>query len=112
MSPVVGLTEKRAGQRDSARVVTDEQHAAFLDVIRAVPAGRTVSINDVRHHLDAAHVPTAARGALFAAAVKLGLLGQYYTVVAGVGEVPVRVPSTGRSAHRAHVQVYQRTDST
>ena len=111
MNAAVGLAEKQAGQRDSARAVTDEQREAFLDVIRAVPVGRTVSINDVRHHLDAAHIPAAARGALFAAAVKLGLLGQYYTAVAGLGEVPVRVPSTGRSAHRAHVQVYQRTDS-
>lgn len=112
MTAAVGLAEKRLGHRRSLTSVTREQVDAALDVIRAVPVGTRVTVNDIRPHLDALEFPTRSRGALFGIALAEGLIVALYLSTGGGGEAPMTVSSTGRSAHRASVQVYQRTDVT
>ncbi len=107
MTTVLDL--KREGQTRSAHAATDEQHAAFLDVVRALPARAEISINDVRAQLDRIGVPPRARGGLFYAATTAGLLEPLYVRLPSGREIPAVERSTGRSAHGAMVQIYVRT---
>lgn len=100
--------EKTEGQTRSARRVPEEKAQAFLDVIRARPAGDLFSVNDVRSRLDDLEIPPAARAGLFYRAVCEELLYPLEVTVRGFA-VPLQVPSTGRSAHRARVQLYERS---
>ena len=107
MTTVLDL--KRDGQTRSAHAATDEQHAAFLDVVRALPARAEISINDVRPALDRIGIPSRARGGLFYAATTAGLLEPLYVRLPSGREIPAVERSTGRSAHGAMVQIYVRT---
>lgn len=80
---------------------------AFAAIVSSVPEGRRFSVNDVRHRLDAAGVPERQRAGLFLRARHAGLIEPVVFEQWGV-RTPYRVPSTGTSAHRAHVQVYRR----
>lgn len=100
---------KSAGQARSAGGASVEQLDAFAAAILARPVGVEVSINDLRADLDAAGVPDSARGGLFSRAVKAGLLSPLMVPDGRGGELPVRIPSTGVSAHKATVRVYRRT---
>ena len=81
--------------------VSDTTRQDFERILRCVPF--EFSINDCREMMDAADIPLGCRGGLFAAAVKAGLITPQY-----VGTYPLRVPSTGLSAHGATVVVYNR----
>ncbi len=108
----VALADKLEGQERSARAATDDQHAAFLDVVRALPAHAEISINDVRDALDRLDVPPRARGGLFYAATTEGLLEPLEVRLPSGRVIPAVERSTGRSAHGAVVQIYVRTDVT
>ncbi|QIK83085.1 hypothetical protein [Sanguibacter sp. HDW7] len=114
MNAAVGLAEKVAGQTRSAHAATDAQRAAFLDVIRALPAGAEVSVNALRTTLDELGVPPRARGGLFygAATPSSGLLVAGQVTSASGRVAPALERSTGRSAHGAYVRVYVRTGVT
>ena len=107
MTTVLDL--KRDGQTRSAHAATDEQHAAFLDVVRALPARAEISINDVRPALDRIGVPPRARGGLFYAATTAGLLEPLYVRLPSGREIPAVARATGQSAHGALGPSYVRT---
>ena len=92
---------KAEGQSRSLFSVSDTTREDFERILRCVPF--TFSINDCRDMMDAADIPLGARGGLFAAAVKAGLIAPQF-----MGGYPCRVPSTGLSAHKATVVVYNR----
>lgn len=104
------MTEKEHWQEVSLLDMVAGQEDDFLQVIDDVPAGRVFSVNHVRERLDARAVPESKRAALFARACKAGLIVPVTALVKGIGSVPVTEQSTGRSAHRAQVRIYQRTD--
>ena len=93
---------REAGQMASLFAVSDTTRQDFERILRLAPV--EFSINDLRCLLDLANIPDRARGGLFAAAVKAGLI-----VPLIVQGYPARVPSTGPSAHTATVRVYRRT---
>ena len=101
------VDEKTEGQARTLGRLTEEQAEAFLDAVRAYPQGTRLSVNDMRSRLDHLAIPTTPRAALFRRAVDLELLVPLEVTVEGI-TVPVRVQSTGRSAHQAYVQVYER----
>lgn len=105
------VDEKTQGQATSVRNITPEAERAFLDWVRSYAPGSHLSVNDLRSRLDALAVPNRARGGLFRHAVAEGLLDLLETTVAGY-TVAVKIPSTGRSAHRALVQVYRRSGAS
>jgi hypothetical protein len=86
----------------------DTPAARFLHVIESIPPRTRFTVNDIRHRLDAADVPNAARGGLISAAKAAGLI-ELSTISAWGRHYPERVPSTGGSAKRATVCVYRRT---
>ena len=102
---------KRAGQDASLSSIDPEDLATFLDHLGALPAGTDMSVNSLRTWLDDLGIPARARGGLFRVAVAEGLIVAL-VISDGTYQVPVRVPSTGPSAHGAHVQVYRRVDSS
>lgn len=87
--------------------VRDGDADEFMRIIEALPPGREFTVNELRDQLDAAAVSNRARGGLFYAASKTGLIEPVTVTVAG-REVPVFVRSTGISAHAAMVRVYRR----
>lgn len=103
-----GHALKTQGQQDSLLMLLDDDRAIFDRIITAYPPGTELSINDVRDQLDEAGVPVKARGGLFSRAVHAGLLEPRVVVIGGQ-RVHVTVPSTGESAHHAHVRIYTRT---
>lgn len=103
-----GHALKIEGQQDSLLMLLDEP-ARFDHIIAAYPPGTELSINDIRDQLDAAQIPVKARGGLFSRAVHAGLL-RPLTFTVGGHRQNVTVPSTGESAHAAHVRVYIRTE--
>lgn len=105
------VDEKTEGQTRSLQRVDSEAVRSFLTWVRELPAGAEVSVNDLRPVLDQHEIPTSARGGLFRRAVVEELLDPLEVTV-GSYTVPVRVPSTGRSAHRATVLVYRRSDTS
>lgn len=105
------VDEKTEGQARSLRRVDTEAVRTFLAWIRQLPAGTHVSVNDMRPVLDRHKIPTSARGGLFRRAVAEELLDPL-EMTAGQYTVPVKVPSTGRSAHGAGVVVYRRSDTS
>ena len=107
-APAVDL--KREGQDRSQLQLTPEQARDLMLTIDRRPAGIELSANDLRPRLDHLGVPERARGGLFGRAVAAGLLEPVMLRLYGGGETPKRIPSTGRSAHAAHVLVYRRTD--
>jgi hypothetical protein len=92
---------KTEGQALSVAPLSPDAHAAFERIIGNAP--KLFSVNDIRERLDIAQIPDRARGGLFARAVAAGLIAPYCP--AGF---PARVQSTGPSAHRATVVLYQR----
>lgn len=104
------LAAKRAGQAQSLMDVNDEEEGRFLHVIDQVAPGTLFSVNLVRSRLDELDVPVGARAALFKAAVTAGLMVPVFTPTPMGREQQVTEPSTGQSAHHAHVRVYPRTE--
>lgn len=102
------IAAKAEGQAQSLLDVLDELEGRYMHVIDEVPPGTLFSVNRVRSRLDEVGVPEKARAALFVRATAVGLITAV-TVPSPVGEVPVTEPSTGASAHHAHVRVYART---
>ena len=94
---------KAEGQMRSLFAVSDTTRQDFERILRTVPF--EFSINDCREALDLAQIPEKARGGMFAAAVKAGLIAPMT-----VGGYPCRVPSTGLSAHAATVRMYRRAE--
>jgi len=106
---VNGQQLKAEGQARSLWPCTDTTRGDFLAIVEAIPVGQFVSINTTRDQLDAACIPDKMRGALWGAAIAEGLLEPLtHYIDAEMGTVPVLVPSTGPSAHRSHVRLYQR----
>ena len=97
-----------AGQQQSLSILLEDDVANFDRIITSYKVGREISINTVRAQLDAVGIPASSRGGLFSGAVSRGLLAQAVFVHRG-REYPVTEPSTGSSAHAAHVKVYVRT---
>jgi hypothetical protein len=93
---------KLAGQMESLWAVTD----SIWDDFKAILAGAPYecSSNDTRDECDRLAIPESARGALFRTAVAEGLLVKKMTVDGYFAQVP----STGRSAHGALIQIYLR----
>ena len=111
MTPYVTVADalRREGQEQSQASLTEDQHAWFLDHVRALPAGAEISVNDLRPALDAREIPKRARGGMFYAATTAGLLEPLYVRLPSGREIPAVERSTGRSAHGAMVQIYVRT---
>ena len=99
---------KTQGRMDSLLDLLADTQEAFMDLVRAMPAGREFSVNDLRAQLDHYGIPEKSRAGLFLKAVRAGLISPL-TVTAGGRTVPVTVDSTGGSAHRAQVKVYVRS---
>lgn len=106
-----GQVLKAEGVARSGESLTDEHREAFRAIVAAIAPGTWFSINDVRDELDAADIPPGSRAHLFYAAVKACLIDPVSFSVHGQ-VVPHQVRSTGRSAHLARVNVYERMDST
>lgn len=100
---------KIEGQTRSVSGLTDAMVDAFLSTVSRVPHGERISVNDLRPTLDEHGIPNRSRGGLFALAVSEGLLVPMEVQVGG-RTYPVRIPSTGASAHAATVRVYERRD--
>jgi hypothetical protein len=94
-------------QESSLTDLTEETERAFFGVIESIPVGRRFSVNDLRHRLDAMDVPDKQRGGLFNRALAAGLIVAVTASAWGV-DYPVRIPSTGSTAHNATVRVYRR----
>jgi hypothetical protein len=103
----VGEALKQEGQERSTSGLDDDVVDAFMALVAGVPAGERVSVNDLRAGLDRIGVPERSRGGLFHKAVKAGLLTPLQVQV-GRRMYPVRIESTGASAHNATVRVYER----
>lgn len=103
----VGEELKVEGQERSVAPLEADLIEEFMALVARMPAGERVSVNDMRSTLDAIGVPDRSRGGLFAKAVKEGLLVPLQVQV-GTQVYPVRIPSTGTSAHNATVRVYER----
>lgn len=102
-----GRALKAEGVARSGERLTEEDREVFLAVVEAIEPGTWFSINDVREQLDAAEIPAASRAHLFYAACKSGLIDPVMFSVGGQ-VVAHQVRSTGRSAHNARVNVYER----
>lgn len=100
---------KTEGVARSGSRLTDEHREAFRAVVVAIEPGVRFSINDVRDRLDDAEIPPSARAHLFYAATKAGLIAPVLFTAHGQS-VPHLVRSTGRSAHNARVNVYERVE--
>lgn len=105
------VDEKTAGQARSVSRLDETLAQAFLDVVRALPAGTEFSANDLRQRLDSLDIPPSTRGALFNRAVREELIDPLIVVI-GSRTIAVVDPSTGRSARRADVKVYRRSDTS
>ncbi|MFD6094006.1 hypothetical protein ACFWGN_17970 [Oerskovia sp. NPDC060338] len=103
-----GQALKTTGQALAARALTPEHRALFRSLVVALPVGAQFSINDLRAQLDDANVPEAPRATLFAAAAREGLIEQVLFDDGDEEYSPKTRRSTGRSAHRARVNVWQR----
>jgi hypothetical protein len=103
------MLSKADYQRASLIDLLDGQAAVFTRVVEEMPPGTRFSINDIRDRLDAAGVPSGARGGLFAGACTARLICASVFRVHGQ-TYPEYVPSTGESAHTARVRVYRRSD--
>lgn len=110
MTPLTDTqTLKTNGQALAGRSLTTEHRALFRSLVVAMPVGAQFSINDLRGQLDAAAVPETPRATLFAAAAREGLIEQVlFDDGSGDEYSPKTRRSTGRSAHRARVNVWQR----
>jgi len=93
---------KTEGQMRSLFAVSDTTRQDFERILRWAPM--EFSSNDIRAMLDCADIPESARGGLFNAAIKAGLIVRKMTS----DGYPARIPSTGTSAHAAYVQVYRK----
>jgi hypothetical protein len=107
---LTGEALKVAGQEQSLLDVLDETEGRFLHVIDQVSAGTLFSVNLVRSRLDELGVPDKARAALFKQAVAARLIVPVFTPTPMGTQQQVTEPSTGLSAHHAHVRVYARTE--
>lgn len=97
------------GQALSLAPLTEQTRRDFLRIIDNLPKWQAVSTNDLRDWFDTAQIRGRSRGALFADAVKLGLLEPLRTQIDGYGWADLTVPSTGPRSHHSRVQVYERT---
>lgn len=104
------LAAKREGQVLSLLDLLEDPVEMFLDLIRALPLGHEFSVNLLRSQLDDYSIPDKSRAGLFSKACSLGLIVPL-NLISGDREVAVTEPSTGRSAHAAHVRVYRRVAS-
>jgi hypothetical protein len=105
------LAAKDAGQAQSLLDILDEERGRFLHVIAAVPAGELFSVNRVRTALDERGVPDKARAGLFKQAIAAHLIVPVFTSTPMGRDQQVTEPSTGETAHAAHVRVYARTET-
>ena len=93
---------KTEGQQLSLWSQSDQTRAEFEHIIQLAPI--EFSSNDIREYMEWADIPESARGGLFNAAIKAGLIVRKMTS----DGYPARIPSTGTSAHAAYVQLYVR----
>lgn len=89
-------------------VLSDETGEQFRRIIAAIPPGRRVTVNHLRDLLDAAGIPEQARGGLFDGACRQGLLRPVRVKLGPDDWADVYVPSTGESARRSRVRLYER----
>ena len=95
------------GRQLALDVLSDDAHEQFRRIVAAVRPGSRVTVNHLRDLLDAAGIPESARGGLFDGACRAGLL-RPVRVRVGDEWADVYVPSTGGSARRARVRLYER----
>lgn len=99
---------KVEGQQLSIMSMPGVTVASFLEVVESLRVGDRVSVNTIRARLDDLGIPTRARAGLFREAVKRGLLQPLWVEAGGVRVRAVET-STGRTARRAQVRIYERT---
>ena len=78
-----------------------EHWPVFCRILQRSDLGARISVNTLRDDLDAAQIPSTARGGLFSQAVNVG----YIEPVRMFGG-DIFVASTGDTAHRAAVRLY------
>ena len=95
---------KAAGQSLSLFATTPDIWADFVAILAAAPI--ECSSNDTRAACDRLAIPESARGGLFNAAIKAGLIFKKVTSDDKGNVYPARIPSTSPKTHNALVQVY------
>ena len=93
---------KAEGQMRSLFAVSDTTRQDFERILTLAPT--EFSSNDIREYMEWADIPESARGGLFSAAIKAGLIVRKMTA----DGPPWRIPSTDPKTHGAYVQVYRR----
>ena len=93
---------REAGQMRSLFAVSDTTRQDFERILTLAPI--EFSSNDIREYMEWAFIPESARGGLFSAAIKAGLIVRKMTA----DGPPWRIPSTDPKTHGAYVQVYRR----
>jgi hypothetical protein len=93
---------KAQGQQMSLWCQSDQTRADFERILTLAPI--EFSSNDIRERMEWADIPESARGGLFSAAIKAGLIVRKMTA----DGPPWRIPSTDPKTHGAYVQVYRR----
>ena len=91
----------------SLLALTDQTSRDFDRVLRSWPLGAPFTVNDLRPYLDAADIPEKARGVLFNAACRRGVIERATVDVDGQRFLLSR-PSSGESAKGHAVSVYRR----
>ena len=91
----------------SLLALSDQTHRDFDRVLRSWPIGVPFTANDLRPHLDAADIPDKARGQLFNAACRRGVIERATVDLDGTRYLLSR-PSSGESAKGHPIAVYRR----
>lgn len=91
----------------SLLALTDQTHRDFDRVLRSWPLDAPFTVNDLRDRLDAADIPEKARGVLFNAACRRGVIERATVEVDGMTFLLSR-PSSGESAKGHPIAVYRR----
>lgn len=99
------LAAKVEGQARAGRKLTPEHWDLLATALDQIPAGAWFTANDLRQPL--LSVPASARASLIALAAHRGLI-EKVTVQRGGRVFELAEKSTGRSARRAGVVVYER----
>ena len=91
----------------SLLALTDQTARDFDRVLATIPAGRTFDANEIRDLMDAAGIPTQARGPLLNAACRRGVI-EWATHEVDGRRCYLTVPSTGEAAKGAKGALYRR----
>jgi hypothetical protein len=96
------------GQQLSIDDLLIDHETAFMRIVVALKPGTDLTFNSIRESVDAAKIPAKQRAGLMRRACADGLLEPVMLTVMGQA-IHAKVPSTGATAHGAHVAVYRRS---